>query len=217
MHICRSPFKVKTTCAVSHSNKREPGGWQVKTGINRISGREEAYQQCAAQKPEWFLFPAAPVEWLGQCGETSWNHSQGSSWECGNNIKINALVFSNLLPSGEPCRSLDKVRQLGIPPYCSKWLAVWHRPCTVATLHILSHSHPLCAKRIERMADKTISKSQAFSLSGKQYKMIVWILFKCLLSLLAFGLFFLAGAPQFWRLFLCKLAKKISYFLFLSL
>ena len=198
----RCPFeghlsKSRPTCAVSHSNKREPGGWQMKTGINRISGREEAYQQCAVQKPEWFLFPAAPDEGFGQCGETSWNHSHGSSWECGNDIKINTLVFNNLLPSEaaeEPGRSwgsLDKAGQLGIPPYCSKWLQVWHRPCRVATVHTPSPPFTL-QENWETLADKRISKSQAFSFfrSGKQYKVIVCILFKCLLCLLAFFFYF---------------------------
>lgn len=110
---------------------------------------------CCAET--WVIFfPAAPDEGFGQCGETSWNHSQGSSWECGNNIKINTLVCNNLLPSeaagkaGRSWGSLDKAGQLGIPPYCSKWLGVWHRPCTVATVHTLSHPHPLRSKRVER-------------------------------------------------------------------
>lgn len=196
----------------------------MKSGINRISGREDTYQQCAAQKPEWFLFPAAPDEGFGQCGETSWNCSQGSSWECGNNIKINTLVFNNLLPSeaaGGPGRSwgsLDKAGQLGIPPYCSKWLGVWHRPYTVATVHIPSPPFTL-QESWETLADKRISKSQAFSLfrSGKQYKVIVCILCKCLLCLLAFFFFPFAGAGQFWSLYFCTPAERISSFLSLSL
>lgn len=171
----------------------------MKTGINRISGREEAYQQCAVQKPEWLLFPAAPDEGFGQYGETSWNHSQGSSWECGNNIKINTLVFNNLLPSeaaGEPgrsWRSLDKAGQLGIPSYCSKWLRVWHRPCTVATVHIPSHSIPSPLFVLQESWETLADKSQAFSLFifGKQSNVIVCVLFKCLLCLLVFFFFFL--------------------------
>lgn len=127
------------------------------------------------------------------CGETSWNHSQNSSWECGNNIKKKcigvqqATAFRGFRAACQ-LESLDKAGQLGISPYCSKWLGFWHRPFTVVTVHILYHSHPLHSKRVDRHWLIKESPNLRHFLCLELVSSIKWlyVFLKYLLYLLAF-------------------------------
>ena len=148
-HLSKSRPLVQSVTATRENQKG--GKWRLElTGL--VGGRRRTSNVLCRSPSDFF----SQLLLMKDCGKTSWNHSQSSSWECGNNIKINTLVFNNLLLSeaaGEPGRSwgsLDKAGQLGIPPYCSKWLGVWHRPHIVATVHIPSHPHPSRSKRAER-------------------------------------------------------------------
>lgn len=124
-----SLFKVKTTCAVIHSNDSVPGGWQQRlelTGL--VEGRKGISSTGCGNLSDSCSQLLLPKDWTDtdnvvRPAETvAQVPLRGVCYQ----HKNTTLVFNkSVLPgaAGELIRSrgrLDKVQQLGIPPYCSK-------------------------------------------------------------------------------------------------